>query len=147
MKYAVRWLRAALLAGIMGPSLEGAVNFLVKLRTDLDTALTAEGTPVEAVVIAPENLRGGIAAGVVRESRGNRLRLEFQSVRFSSTVYAIHGRIQRVVNSKGNRDVDDLGQPVQIVDGAIVTPGKQVKLDEGAELRFVSEQVEPWQGP
>lgn len=136
-------LLSCFLAPLVAAAAQDTIQFLVKLRTTVDTRETQVGTPVEAVVISPERLRGAVVAGTVRESQGNRLLLIFDRLWDGSRGYLIHGQLGAVVNSKGNRGVDDLDQPVRIEEGVIISEGPNLRLEEGAELRFATEKLQP----
>jgi hypothetical protein len=124
-----------------GPAFARETKVLVKLRTPVSAARSRPGDPVEASVIAPESYLGGSLEGTVEQSSraaGGRITLRFHMLRYEQERLALEAALTGFVNSKGHRGVDDAGHPARVEDGALVSDGPEVTLDEGAELTLLA---------
>ncbi len=135
---------AVLLSPALWPqTVAPGTKFLVKLSDSVHSKTSRKGQRLGAVVISPEQLRGGRLEGTVEEARGGRLRFSFHTLRFAGKVIPIRTEVTGVVNSKGNADRDDLEQPVRVERGTVTVAGRAVAIEEGAEIRLTGEEQPP----
>jgi hypothetical protein len=123
-----------------GPAFAEETTLLVKLRSAVGSA-SRVGDRVTASVISPETCLGGILEGTVAESPSEgrrRLTLRFSDLRFRDRRFAVRAAVTGFVSSKNHALVDDEERPAAVEDGAIVSEGPELRLDEGAELTLVA---------
>ncbi len=124
-----------------GPAFSAETKVLVKLRTPVGTTASRPGDRVAASVISPETYLGGLLEGTVEESAssaGGRIVLRFQTLLFEQERLALRAVVTGFVNSRGHEGVDDAERPVRVDRGALVSDGRGITLDEGAELRLLA---------
>jgi hypothetical protein len=121
---------------LRGKTLESERNFHVKLRTPIGNRISKRGQAVSASIISPETFLGASLQGVVEQVLPTGVVLSFRSLTTKAGSIEVTSATTSFVNSKGHKDVDDLGQPARVRDGALVSDGGVLLLDEGAELRL-----------
>jgi hypothetical protein len=121
---------------LRGRTLESERNFHIKLRTPVGNAVSKQGDPVSASVISPESFLGAALHGVVERVLPNGVVLSFRSLAASHATIDVTSTATSFVNSLGHKDVDDRNAPARTSEGALLSDGAVLFLDEGAELRL-----------
>ncbi len=127
------------------PAFSQDTKMLVKLRTPIETGANRPGDRIGASVISPETYLGGHLEGTVEESAtspAGRIVLRFHTLTFDQKRLALRATVTDFVNSKGHQQVDDAGRPTRVEGRALVAEGKELSLDEGAELRLLATSQE-----
>ena len=111
-------LLAALPLG--GQTIASETEFRVKLLGPLSTETNRKGDKITAQVLTPEQFKGDILEGEVRESRsGGKIRgtstlnFSFHTLHHAGNLVPVDAQIKSFTNSKGVQDADEEGRVVQ----------------------------------
>jgi hypothetical protein len=114
---------SAILAAALGlgaQTIPSETEFRAKLLAPLSTETNRQGDKITAQVLAPEQFKGDILEGEVKESKSGGkikgtsvLNFSFQTLHHAGNAVAIDAQVKSVANSKGVQDADEEGRVVR----------------------------------
>ena len=131
------------LLGLIAPALlligQSPKTYLVKLSTPVRAEKSRPGDLIRAAIISPESYLNGYLEGTVERASAKpraTMLLRFDKLVFKGTSTPVKTEVVEWVNSKGHKSVDDAERATTIEKGELRTAGRQLWLDEGAEIRL-----------
>jgi len=118
----LRNLSWALLAALPlgAQTIPAETEFRVKLLVPLSTDTNRKGDKITAQVLIPDQFKGDMVEGEVRESKGGGkvkgtsvLNFSFQTLHHGGAAVPIDAQVKSFTNSKGVQDADEEGRVVQ----------------------------------
>jgi hypothetical protein len=123
MKLCIVLQSAAALLVCAGPhfaQLPAETEFRVKLMSPISTETNRKGDRVNAQVVSPEQYRGDVLEGAIRESKSGAkikgkavLNFSFDTLQHAGQAVPVHASIKSMINSRGQQNVDEEGRVIQ----------------------------------